>query len=470
MESYKNNTFWNIGDNCLSFSGNDVDIESIGMRPEWMDISNKFQSPLLSEIVSEMNKNVYPLVAICGLVILGSFAMAMKRSSSLAVLSGQISAIMLVFIPSLFPFKVVRFVLGLYCFCYSMSIESRILERLQKSPQQENFSLISETLKTVTFNSYSRLSRTAVKFPLFRIIHCIMIMLTIDTTVWLMEEIIPFALSPKNQTSAVGILGGVYVLYSMDLAYSCLAIFFDVIGISLPHKMRHRYPLLSTSLAEFWGVRWNPIVMKLLQETFYKPCRRANMPRIVSMAICFVGSAALHGIPQYFASFKLSDSWQMISFFLLQGLLVLFEAINSQFLMRSKDINSNVNEKLRQEDFMMANQPGQLLSFLQWLTETFTVGTIIYGIYLFLESITSSLNMIILVICFVTSTILFISAQYTANRAITTVQMTRHVLGWGWTLIGIISILPLFSMPVHNVFSPLYNRSIVVGRLVNLFF
>jgi hypothetical protein len=31
---------------------------------------------------------------------------------------------------------------------------------------------------------------------------------------------------------------------------------------------------LSTSLTEFWGVRWNPIIGKLLQEAFYKPFRR----------------------------------------------------------------------------------------------------------------------------------------------------------------------------------------------------
>lgn len=50
-------------------------------------------------------------------------------------------------------------------------------------------------------------------------------------------------------------------------------------------------PYRATTLAEFWGQRWNPVVSGILREHCFKPLRRS--PRAALIA-AFIGSAALH--------------------------------------------------------------------------------------------------------------------------------------------------------------------------------
>lgn len=50
-------------------------------------------------------------------------------------------------------------------------------------------------------------------------------------------------------------------------------------------------PYRATTLAEFWGQRWNPVVSGVLREHCFKPLRRS--PRAALIA-AFVGSALLH--------------------------------------------------------------------------------------------------------------------------------------------------------------------------------
>ena len=84
-----------------------------------------------------------------------------------------------------------------------------------------------------------------------------------------------------------------YLSFTNPTAYNNGIMFLDLEGSPLPYEMRHRHPLLSTSLAEFWGSRWNPIIGKLLQEAFYKPVRRLDFSRVTAMLACFSGSAIL---------------------------------------------------------------------------------------------------------------------------------------------------------------------------------
>ena len=64
---------------------------------------------------------------------------------------------------------------------------------------------------------------------------------------------------------------------------------------------------------------------KLLQESFYKPLRRLGVPRALCIICCFVGSSALHALPQFLSTRDLSDLAMMGSFFVIHGFIVLLE-------------------------------------------------------------------------------------------------------------------------------------------------
>ena len=85
----------------------------------------------------------------------------------------------------------------------------------------------------------------------------------------------------------------------------------------------HDHPLLSLSLAEFWGRRWNRVVGHWLFSTFYRTFALAGRAS-AGVAAAFVGSALLHF---YFTWAAIGLSWALLmaSFFLLQVPLMLLE-------------------------------------------------------------------------------------------------------------------------------------------------
>ena len=62
------------------------------------------------------------------------------------------------------------------------------------------------------------------------------------------------------------------------------------------------------NIVEFWGIRWNPIVGKLLQDSFYKPARRIGLSRSICMVICFIGKYILcsRNITHYYSTVQYS--------------------------------------------------------------------------------------------------------------------------------------------------------------------
>jgi hypothetical protein len=85
----------------------------------------------------------------------------------------------------------------------------------------------------------------------------------------------------------------------------------------------HRHPILSRSIAEFWGRRWNRVVGTWLFATFYRPIALRGSPRLAIFA-AFSGSATLHF---YFTWAAVGASWALIMacFFFLQVPLLLLE-------------------------------------------------------------------------------------------------------------------------------------------------
>jgi hypothetical protein len=104
-------------------------------------------------------------------------------------------------------------------------------------------------------------------------------------------------------------------LRSFEFVYRCLG--------SRPPRL-HDHPILSLSLAEFWGRRWNRVVGHWLFATFYRPLARAGRAT-AGVVAAFLGSALLH---LYFTWAAIGVRWSLVmaSFFLLQVPLVLLEA------------------------------------------------------------------------------------------------------------------------------------------------
>lgn len=86
----------------------------------------------------------------------------------------------------------------------------------------------------------------------------------------------------------------------------------------------HRQPILSTSVAEFWGRRWNRIVGSWLSATFYRPLAMRGY-KLLGIIATFVASALLH---LYFtwAAIGLEPALRMALFFVAQLPLLLLEA------------------------------------------------------------------------------------------------------------------------------------------------
>jgi hypothetical protein len=86
----------------------------------------------------------------------------------------------------------------------------------------------------------------------------------------------------------------------------------------------HDHPILSRSLAEFWGRRWNRVVGHWLFATFYRPLALRQHPGL-ALAASFGASALVH---LYFTAAAIGFGWSLImaSFFLLQIPLLWLEA------------------------------------------------------------------------------------------------------------------------------------------------
>lgn len=85
----------------------------------------------------------------------------------------------------------------------------------------------------------------------------------------------------------------------------------------------HRHPILSRSIGEFWGRRWNRVVGGWLFTTLYRPVAARGWPRLAIFAT-FAGSALLHF---YFTWAAVGLVWGaiMASFFFLQVPLLILE-------------------------------------------------------------------------------------------------------------------------------------------------
>lgn len=119
------------------------------------------------------------------------------------------------------------------------------------------------------------------------------------------------------------VLGGVIALYGyVDALASGLRALLGALGFSVAPLQLH--PVLSESIGEFWGRRWNRAVGEWLRMSCFAPVARAHGV-LAGTALAFVVSALIHVWPTWIAV-GLEPALAMGSFFVVQGALVALES------------------------------------------------------------------------------------------------------------------------------------------------
>jgi hypothetical protein len=90
------------------------------------------------------------------------------------------------------------------------------------------------------------------------------------------------------------------------------------------HRPYQRHPILSRTLAEFWGARWSSVVHRWLRTNVYEPLARVGAPRLGVVA-AFGASALLHAYMVCPAAGIVPALW-MLAFFLAHGVFMVVEA------------------------------------------------------------------------------------------------------------------------------------------------
>jgi hypothetical protein len=124
------------------------------------------------------------------------------------------------------------------------------------------------------------------------------------------------------QPELVAWLGGTIAGYGLvdALASTLRAV---LAGLGVDSAPMQRDPILSTSVGEFWGERWNRAVGAWLRRhVFFPVTRRAGV--LAGVGASFLWSGLFHGYA-VFASVGVAPALRMTAFFLVQGLFVALE-------------------------------------------------------------------------------------------------------------------------------------------------
>ena len=119
-------------------------------------------------------------------------------------------------------------------------------------------------------------------------------------------------------------LGGVVFVYGyVELAASSARLLLAALGVDVAQMQRD--PILSRSVAEHWGERWNRVVSTWLRRHLFLPVTRRTRSPVAGLAAAFAWSAFLHAYFIY-AAVGASAALAMGAYFVSQGLLVLLES------------------------------------------------------------------------------------------------------------------------------------------------
>jgi D-alanyl-lipoteichoic acid acyltransferase DltB (MBOAT superfamily) len=136
--------------------------------------------------------------------------------------------------------------------------------------------------------------------------------------IWLEREVIGDE-EMARWLSTIPLLVGISLLLHFGL-FNVLAGMWRALGVDC--RPLFRAPLLSTSLNEFWSRRWNLAFSEMTALAVYRPLS-AFLGRKPALAAAFIASGLVHELA---ISVPVCAGYGLpMSYFLLHGLLVLFE-------------------------------------------------------------------------------------------------------------------------------------------------
>jgi Membrane bound O-acyl transferase family len=293
-------------------------------------INGTIPKSLLKEFMGSWGPTVAILVAATS--VLSTYAIYSTKylqtrplMRKILLAGAEILAVATFVAPAFLPFRIVRFVSGLLAFALFMSLHSSVL-----SAESTKESFLGNYLNTLSLNTRQFLTiKENPRLPnQSTILRYIILLALLDGCTYLTAEFIPINVTHVlDKENLASLATGCFAYISLELNYTQSIMMCDLIGSPLPMDLRHKNPFMSISLSEFWGVRWNPIICRLLQTSFYKPFRKLGVPRVICVMTCFIGSGILHCIPVYISSYSVRQTIAMGSFFAIQGFLVLTEQV-----------------------------------------------------------------------------------------------------------------------------------------------
>jgi len=115
--------------------------------------------------------------------------------------------------------------------------------------------------------------------------------------------------------------GAVFVYTLVDTAAGAATLVHHMAGVAVPVIQDH--PVLSRSVAEFWGERWNREMGDWLRQLVFRPLRRRHDPRLALLAT-FAVSAAIHAW-LFLVPLDAAAALSAATFFLVQPALIFAE-------------------------------------------------------------------------------------------------------------------------------------------------
>ena len=468
--------------------------------------SNRYILEAFSNLIPNLTKDysvVVIIIAWITAVLLNHYIKNYKQSKisiTLAIILFVINLSILVG-PIYLPYKIMRFFFGGTIFSTFTIINTNIYNKLLRNNNTSNNNntdnktlLINTTkdskiktsavnnnnmnensfyfsfMEAMYFQSYEQLTTyTKPEFKYKRLLYMLCIALYADIIFYLMKEWTPMYVLPSYQSTFVSLIAGLYLQYGVSVMYSISLLISTLAGSSaLPHTLQHRHPFLSCTLGEFWGTRWNPITMKVLQGGYYIPLMHMFGVRWVAMLGCFVGSALLHGYLTWIESWNVHDTWQMASFFLIHGLLTTAE----QLVIHACGFKQYFYDYI----LVRAGQEETGARY-QWLVEGLVSATLVVAVLSQMESTPPYWEGIkhqcAAAMVVVTVSSYMIHTYTTASRKHRT-KPTSHLLlitsvktvGWLWTVVALLAFVPRLIVPVLNANSDFSPRSYVIGPLI----
>jgi hypothetical protein len=512
------------------YSGNIVEAE-----PDWEDVRNGTVRQIGVAHSYTMTYYDGPLSRFLGMIANQQFLLAMavtvfalllcacaaavvaKSKEEMYYLAGaEVIALGLSGLAWFLPGPPLRLFFGLYFCIYGLTIHSRVCTKLsfndntshlakREATQTFNGRFFSEMANILYANIFLRVQKfTAARLPTMALCARVLAALVVnDIGSYLVFEWMPNEsnVSANNLSIARALVAGVGTIAGMEFIHCLLTVLVGMFGAELPRELQHTHPLLSGSLAEFWGERWNPIAAKLLQDSFYKPLRSLGISRSICKLACFSGSALLHAWPVYMAKHSLQDTIMVCSFFLAHGVCMMLEGTVKRILGYARTKKLSAERKPSADVHSSEKSTGRHkldssrrvhddIPFQSTTELLLTVWVLFTAYYLFeLQSYPEkhtvqrrTLCLSVALTSYAAVVLLYYHIRRRWHLAEQLEQRSRDpstpsqpytlraflvpFAGWMCTVLCILALIPLFSLPILHCLEGTYTKSFFVGSLV----